>query len=151
MLEYHSTTEEEKRLISNWKYDGEYAIYNTLSYSEQIKAHRGFANPSNNYFSFYDDGKLIGYVNFVNAETEVRFGIGVKPECCNRGYGQEICKMAITLSNQLFVGKPLCLEVRTWNTRAVRCYEKAGFHVIGNPVRKTTPIGEGDFFRMTVK
>ena len=61
MLEYHSTTEEEKRLISNWEYDGEHAIYNTLPYSEQIKAHRGFANPSNNYFSFYDDGKLIGY------------------------------------------------------------------------------------------
>ena len=24
MLEYHSTTEEEKRLISGWRYEGEY-------------------------------------------------------------------------------------------------------------------------------
>ena len=151
MLEYHSTTEEEKRLISDWKYEGEYAIYNTLPYEDQVKTHRGFANPRNNYYSFCDDGKLIGYVNFVNTDKEVRFGIGVVPKCCNRGYGQMICKMAIKLSDQLYPGKLLCLEVRTWNTRAVRCYEKAGFHIIGDPVRKTTPIGEGEFFRMTTK
>jgi len=28
MLEYHKTTEAEKYIISDWKYEGEYALYN---------------------------------------------------------------------------------------------------------------------------
>ncbi len=151
MIEYHPTTNEEKRLISDWKYDSEYAIYNLPPLEEQVKLLRGFANPRNHYFSFFDEGKLIGYINLVREETEVRFGIGLMPECCDKGYGQAICKMAIKLTEQLYPGMPLYLEVRTWNKRAVRCYEKAGFHVSGDPIRKTTPVGEGEFFRMTIK
>lgn len=40
------------------------------------------------------------------------------------------------------------LEVRTWNTRAVRCYEKAGFRVVGEPVKRVTLSGEGTFYHM---
>ena len=34
MLEYHKTTEAEKYIISDWKYEGEYALYNKASYEE---------------------------------------------------------------------------------------------------------------------
>lgn len=43
------------------------------------------------------------------------------------------------------------MEVRTWNARAVRCYEKAGFQIIGEPIARTTPLGEGAFYRMKAK
>lgn len=45
--------------------------------------------------------------------------------------------------------KPLYLEVRTWNIRAVKCYEKAGFQIEGEPFELTTGIGTGMFYRMT--
>ena len=32
MLTYHKTTEEEKYRITAWKYDGDYAIYNSTPY-----------------------------------------------------------------------------------------------------------------------
>ena len=54
MLEYHKMTEEEKYCIARWKYPGEYAIYNSLSYEEQKKRGFGFANPENHLYSFYD-------------------------------------------------------------------------------------------------
>ena len=60
MLEYHKTTDDEKYLICNWKYDGDYAIYNNPPYEEQLKMHRGFANPKNNFYSFTDGKELIG-------------------------------------------------------------------------------------------
>ena len=148
MLTFHNTTEEEKYSICEGQYDGEYAIYNNLPYEEQIKTHRGFANGKNNFYSFYDDTQLVGYINLFDDETTVIFGIGVHPAYCNQGYGQEICKKAFELSKQLYPEKPVSLEVRTWNMRAVRCYQKAGFHIIGEPIKKTTPIGEGLFFRM---
>ncbi len=149
MLAFHKTTEEEKQQICEWKYDGAYAVYNSISYEEQVKAQRGFANPKNNFYSFSDGTQLIGYINLIEKETAVFFGVGVAPAFCGRGYGREICKAAIGLSHQLYPGKPVCLQVRTWNTRAVRCYEKAGFRIVGEPVRIATPIGEGLFYRMT--
>ena len=78
----------------------------------------------------------------------VFFGIGVNPALCDQGYGQMISKKACKLSHQLFPGKPVFLEVRTWNIRAVRCYEKAGFRIVGEPIKRITPIGEGLFFHM---
>ena len=148
MLEYHKTTEEEKYDICEWKYDGEYAIYNNIPYKEQIVKNCGFANQRNNFYSFYDGEHLIGYINLIEEEAEVFFGIGVNPVFCNQGYGQKITKAACRLSHQLYPKKPLYLEVRVWNLRAVKCYEKSGFRIIGEPIVQTTSIGEGMFFHM---
>ena len=149
MLTFHKTTEEEKQIVCKWKYDGDYAIYNPAPLEEQEKLHRGFADPKNNYYSFLDGTRLIGYINLIEEETAVRFGIGVNPALCNQGYGQQITRIARELSHERYPGKPIILEVRTWNLRAVRCYEKAGFQIVGEPIKRTTPIGEGQFFRMT--
>ena len=148
MLTYHPTTEEEKYLITAWQYSGDYAMYTKPPYAEQKKSGVGFANPANHFYSFYDDTALIGFINLSEEETEVFFGIGVNPAHCGKGYGQQITRMAFDISQELFPGKPLYLEVRTWNTRAVRCYEKAGFHIVGGPIRQTTSIGDGEFYHM---
>lgn len=148
MLTYHRTTEEEKYVICDWKYEGEYAIYNNPPYEEQVSKKRGFANPVNRLYSYYDGETLVGYVNLVEEEKEIFFGIGVNPALCGRGYGQKITEMALELSNRLYPGKTIYLEVRAWNIRAVKCYEKAGFRIEGEPITQTTAIGEGVFYRM---
>ena len=73
MLTYHKITEEEKYLIAEWKYEGDYAIYNMESYEEQKKSGCGFANPKNNFYSFYDEEILIGFINLQEQEKEVFF------------------------------------------------------------------------------
>ena len=148
MLACHPTTEEEKILLTEWKYEGEYSVYNAEPYEEQKKKGFGFANPQNHFYSFYDEKKLIGFINLYEEKTEVFFGIGVKPEECGKGYGSQMTEIACKISRELFPGKPLYLEVRTWNQRAVRCYEKAGFHIVGEPIRQTTSAGEGVFYHM---
>ena len=148
MLACHPTTEEEKILITEWKYEGEYSVYNAEPYEEQKKKGFGFANPQNHFYSFYDEKKLIGFINLYEEKTEVFFGIGVKPEECGKGYGSQMTETGCKSSRELFPGKPLYLEVRTWNQRAVRCYEKAGFHIVGEPIRQTTSAGEGVFDHM---
>ena len=57
-------------------------------------------------------------------------------------------KTMIELSKQLFPNKPLYLEVRTWNERAIACYQKAGFVVEGDGFTQKTYDGEGTFYRM---
>ena len=151
MLTCHQTMEEEKYFITEWKYPGDYSVYNAEPYELQKKKGFGFANPQNHLYSFYDEKTLIGFVNLYEEETEVFFGIGVKPDECGKGYGRQMTEIACGISRSVFPGKPLYLEVRTWNSRAVRCYEKAGFHIVGEPIRQTTSAGEGVFYHMVRK
>ncbi len=148
MLTYHKTTEAEKYHITAWQYDGAYAIYNNDAYENQKARGVGFADPRYNFYSFYDGAALVGFINLYEEETEVFFGIGAAPACCGKGYGQQMTRMAWDISQRLFPGKPLYLEVRTWNARAVRCYEKAGFRIVGEPICQTTPAGDGVFYHM---
>ena len=37
MLTYHKTTEEEKYRITAWKYDGDYAVYNSTPYAHRLR------------------------------------------------------------------------------------------------------------------
>ena len=149
-LQSHMTNEEEKIQICDWKYQGEYACYNLESYETYKKQGIFFANPKNQqcYTSYYDEALLVGFTNILEEEHEVFIGIGVNPHVCNKGYGTQILKMAYEISKQLYPTKPLYLEVRTWNERAIHCYEKVGF-VKEKEIKQETPMEEGIFWRMT--
>ncbi len=151
MLTFHNIlTENEKEEICSWKYDGKYAIYNLKQQSELIHNKEGIYNPENteNYYAFYENDLFIGYINLVERNNKFSIGIAIKPEFCSKGYGQQILTICSEIASNITPGKPLGLQVRTWNKRAVRCYEKAGFVPDGQPYILTTPSGEGEFVRM---
>ena len=149
-LKYRNLTEDDKQQICSWKYVGEYEIYDLPSYDVMKKQHIGFMNPSNekNYFAFLDEDVLVGFVNVLEKDTEVFIGIGVNPALCGKHYGRRILEEAYHISKRLYPEKPLYLEVRTWNMRAVMCYKNAGFHIDGDQYELITSIGTGTFFRM---
>lgn len=150
MITYHVMSESEKEIISSWNYTGDYAVYNMPSYQEQLKNGVGFGNPmcKNNYYSYYDGDKLIGFTNILEEAKEVFIGIGVAPNICGCGYGQKILQIASDISKKLYPTKPLYLEVRTWNRRAIACYQKAGFTIDGEAFEEKTMLGTGHFLRM---
>lgn len=150
MLTYHQMTETEAKLISGWQYPGEYAIYNMPPYEEQKAGKFGFANPerAKNFYSYFDGNTLVGFTNILEEEKEIFIGIGVNPEICGKGYGQRILALAAEISSHMNPDKSEYLEVRSWNVRAVRCYEKAGFQIEGAEFEQKTSIGTGKFYRM---
>lgn len=139
----------EVKEISNWKYDGDYAIYNENSYEDKIKNNDSLVNPNkqNNFTCFYLDDIFIGYINLVEKVDHIFFGIGLAPDYCGKGYGQQITKQAILLSKEKYPNKPLQLFVRSWNKRAINCYEKSGFHIVKEVDIQTT-LGKGHFLVM---
>ena len=143
-------TDEDKKAICSWKYDGEYAVYNLPSYETLKQSQSGYMNPEkeNNYRVFKSSDNIIGYINLVERETQVYIGIGVNPNFLNKGFGTQILLEGYKLSKELYPQKSLCLEVRTWNKRAIRCYEKAGFTIEAEAYERETPIGVGYFYRM---
>lgn len=149
-LVYRNLSEKAKRQICAWNYEGEYALYNLPTYEEMQAQQLGFldAETEKNYYGFWDEDVLVGFVNILEEPTEVFIGIGVNPALCGKHYGRQMLLTAYDISKELYPNKPLYLEVRTWNARAVKCYEKAGFHIDGQPYELTTGIGTGTFYRM---
>lgn len=149
-MEVGPLTEEEQRAICGWQYPGDYAVYDLPSWEEMQRRRIGFANPDRvqSYHGFREAGVLVGFVNLLEGKDEVFLGIGVEPSRCGQHYGRRILRQAVGMAKQLYPGKPLYLEVRTWNRRAVRCYEQAGFRVEGKAFQQTTLAGIGIFYRM---
>ena len=150
MLRYHIMTEPKKRQVCAWQYDGEYAAYNLPDYTEMQKRQMGFCNPDRrkNFYSYYNNTRLVGFTNLLEEETEVFVGIGVSPQLCNKGYGRQILALVRQIAAQLYPNKPLYLEVRCWNRRAIACYQRAGFCIEGEAFEQTTSMGKGSFYRM---
>ncbi len=102
MLTYHIMTEPEKEAAAAWNYTGDYEIYNMPSYREQKEQGVGFGNPGcrKNYYSYYDEHRLIGFTNILEEQEWVFLGIGVSPDTCGRGYGQKILRLAQSISKE---------------------------------------------------
>ena len=132
-LTAHKLSEEQAKEISNWKYTGEYSIYNLPSKDKMIQENYSLTDnvKRERYIGYInEDGELVGFVNLLDEGDTVFFGIGIKPNYCSKGIGKVITKMALIESQNRFPNKPVILEVRTWNKRAVNCYKSQGFEVV---------------------
>jgi len=150
MLISHKLTEEEKKIICDWKYEGNYEIYNMPSYEEMYEKKWGFCNPKNEdkYKAYYDENKFVGFTNAHEEETEVFIGIGANPAYCSSGHGHKMLHILCEECRVKYPTKPLYLEVRTWNERAIACYKKVGFEIVGEAYELETGLGKGLFYRM---
>lgn len=147
---FHQITEQEKQLICSWRYPEPYNIYNLPDAESSKTSGTGFYNPEKdkNYYTYYKDNTLIGYTSFTEKDSYVMIGIGLHPDFCGKGYGEHVLNTACKLCENLFPQKSPALQVRSWNIRAIKCYEKAGFVISGSPFSLITPLGEGEFIRM---
>lgn len=57
-------------------------------------------------------------------------------------------KEACRICKELYPEKQPYLEVRAWNERAIRCYQKYGFEIVGEPYQLELPSGAETFYRM---
>lgn len=143
-------SEEYAKEIASWQHPGEYSIYNLPSWDNMIKENYSLCDSikRERFIGYINKNKeLVGFVNLLDEGESVFFGIGVKPNYCNKGVGKVITNMALTESEKRFPNKPILLEVRTWNKRAISCYRSQGFEIIETKNQKTK-IGFGEFYVM---
>ncbi|CEN76159.1 acetyltransferase [[Clostridium] sordellii] len=143
-------TEELAKEVTTWKYEGDYEIYNLPSWDEVLKKQISLCREEKrkNFIGYVNEqNNLVGFVNLVDEEDSVFWGIGVKPKYCGVGIGKQIIKMSLDECKKRYKNKPIILEVRSWNKRAINCYESQGFKVI-NIKKQETYAGFGEFFVM---
>lgn len=143
-------TESQAREVASWEYDEEYAIYNLPPWEVMVRREYSLCDDikRERYISFVNERMdLVGIVNLLDEGESVFFGIGINPDFCGRGIGKLITGMALIECGKRFPGKPVVLDVRTWNKRAVNCYISQGFKITETRIQETN-LGYGKFYIM---
>ncbi|MGG6312909.1 GNAT family N-acetyltransferase [Paenibacillus macerans] len=130
--------------ICTWRYDSPYDIYSWLPWEQMKALDVEFGNPAlraEQYVSVLDEnGELAGFAQYFPLEGVTRLGIGMKPDLCGHGLGKLFVMAIVEEANRRKPDNQIDLEVLTWNARAIRAYQKAGF-TITDLYEKMTPGG----------
>ena len=134
-------TIEHAKIIASWKYESPYDVYNFPSYEDMVKYNYPYVDPNvTNYHSITNENnELVAVCNLIEEDNQVFFGISVDPKYCGKGLSKELLPIIINYANNLY-HKPLYLQVRIWNERAIKAYQNAGFIIKNKAILKTETV-----------
>ncbi|MBU0490413.1 MAG: GNAT family N-acetyltransferase [Verrucomicrobia bacterium] len=134
--------------IANWHYEGIYAFYDM---DQDIKDREELLDPHNwtgKYYAVVDErGELVGFFCFEKEGEAVVIGCGLRPDCTGKGLGQAFIEAGLEYAEQELDPATFRLIVATFNQRAIRVYEQAGFKPDGVFMNETNG-GQYEFLRM---
>ena len=149
-LHTHPLTESEARSVCTWRYPAPYDAYDLPAWEDVVRLGWGIGEAAirrSQFFALCMDGRLIGWFRLKPCSGYVSLGVGLAPDQCGHGLGQDAMRLVLTEAAAQYAGLPLRLEVRPFNRRAIRCYEHAGFQELGR-CRADAPDGPTELILM---
>lgn len=149
-LTVEALTEEDARKICTWRYPQPYDVYDYADWDTVTSRGWDLSKPekrADEYIAFKYMNGLVAFGRITEAKEYALIGIGLRPDFCDRGMGTSIMGLLVAMARERY---PTCipaLEVRTFNSRAIRCYEKSGFRRHTRYLRNTC-TGEAAFYLM---
>ncbi len=127
---------ESARVLLGWRYDPPYDIYNHRP--EEIEEDlRYVLDPGNGFFGIHAaDGALVGFCSFGKdaqvpggkyAEDLLDIGLGLRPDRTGRGTGPAVIGVVLKFAGRTFHPAGFRVTIASFNKRARRAWEKAGF------------------------
>lgn len=146
-----SMTTEHARSISEWNYPPPYNIYGWMPWNQMDELNIEFGDPilrKEQYASIINlNGELCGFTQFFPLEGVTRLGIGLHPKLCGQGMGALFVQSIVHEAKRRKPQDEIDLEVLTWNTRAIKAYQNAGFEIT-DTYERMTPDGSKPFYCM---
>ena len=134
--------------VSGWHYEPPYSFYDADQDPEDLAELLDSERRRGRYFSAFDtSGALVGFFCFDLEGETVEIGLGLRPDLTGGGLGLRFVLAGLAFAQERFSPRAFRLSVATFNRRAIRVYEKAGFRPAGS-FRQTTNGGEFEFLRM---
>jgi RimJ/RimL family protein N-acetyltransferase len=128
------------RELERWRYEPPYDFYN--GDEDPI------LNPERFFAARDESGRLLGFYYFEEKGDALEIGLGLAPELTGRGLGLEFLRRGLAFGRRRYRPKRIVLNVAAFNTRAIKVYERAGFHITGSHVRKFKLWGDVEFIEM---
>jgi len=114
--------------ISAWQYDPPYDFYDSAADEEDLNE---LLDPSfwvDDYHAVLDQrSRLVGFFSFKRRAPALLVGLGLHPELAGRGLGREFVDAGLEYAREKYQPETFMLDVATFNLRAQRVYEAAGF------------------------
>jgi len=128
MYQFRQMTDGDARRISRWHYEPPYDFYDATSDQGDLEELLDVERRQGAYFSAFDeDGSLVGFFQFESKGKTVDVGLGLRPDFTGRGLGVEYVLAGLEFARELFSPERFTLSVNSFNERAIRVYERAGF------------------------
>lgn len=150
---FRQLTREDIASIASWRYEKPYAIYNgdTLNTALQLslRLRALFSFLGYEFFAVDDEqGELVGLFQFAKmARQTITIGLGLRPDFTGRGSGLAFVESGLAFGKERYTPKTFRLLVATFNERARKVYERAGFKTVRN-VNRVTFHGRETFYEM---
>ena len=139
--------DDEAREISGWRYEPPYDFYDAVSDPGDLEELLDPERREDAYFSAFDEVLLVGFFQFEVRGDTVDVGLGLRPDLTGAGLGLGFLLAGLDFARERFSPARFTLAVATFNGRAIRVYEKAGFRR-GDVYTHRTNGGEYPFLAM---
>ncbi|HYO60409.1 MAG TPA: GNAT family protein [Actinomycetota bacterium] len=141
-------TQADAEAVARWHYDPPYDFYDFEADAEDLEEVLDPARRAGDYHAVDRDGELVGFFSFKRHGDALEIGLGIRPDLTGRGAGAGFLEAGLDFAREKFTPKTLWLDVATWNERAKKVYERAGFEP-GHVWTHETRQGPVDFLRMS--
>jgi ribosomal-protein-alanine N-acetyltransferase len=146
---FRPMSEEEAREIAAWHYEAPYDFYDTVNDPDDLAELLDPQQREDAYFSAFDErGALVGFFQFEKKGQSVDVGLGLRPDLTSKGLGLEFLLAGLEFARRRFSPASFRLSVATFNERAIRVYERAGFRRV-EIFTHSTNGGDHPFLLMT--
>ena len=135
--------------ISAWHYEPPYDFHDTTNDPDDLAELLDPERPDGVYFSAFDDsGALVGFFQVEKEGRTVEVGLGLRPDLTGKELELGFLLAGLEFARIRFAPDVLRLSVATFNERAIRVYERAGFQHVKTFTHHTNG-GEHLFLLMT--
>lgn len=144
-------TEKHAKEVCDWAYENEYSVYNFSDWETVLNNGWDLAikdKREREFMSITTNNQLIAYGRISTKEDKAFIGIGLKPRLCGKGHGKRIITLLVKEALKRYPQHIIALEVRYFNIRALKCYEKVGFEVQDQYTKRTFSGEEDEFYYM---
>lgn len=154
--------EMDARDICSWRYEDPYSVYDMGGASDEAHVVLEMLDRNSPYYAVRDEqGELVGFFCFGSSallwdsgqpgiyveNRTIPIGLGLRPDLTGKGIGLAFVKTGLDFAREQFAPKRFRLYVMTFNERAIRVYEKAGFKRV-RVFRQHNIYGEREFLEM---
>jgi RimJ/RimL family protein N-acetyltransferase len=134
--------------VVTWHYEHPYDFYDLASDPDDAAAMADPARAKHRRGVLGDDGRLDAFLWFDWHGDVVEVGIGLRPDLTGRGLGESFMRAQLEYASQEWQPATFRLFVAAWNERAIRLYERLGFHEVARETRRFELAGVHEFIRM---
>jgi len=134
--------------VETWHYEPPWDFYDLASDPDDAAAMHDPARAGHCRAVLGESGRLEAFWYFDWHDEVVEVGIGLRPDVTGHGLGESFLRAQLEYASHHWQPTTFRLFVAAWNERAIRLYERLGFHEVAREIRRFELVGEHEFIRM---